>query len=692
MIQTYRNLIAKAFALVVLALTASCTTGKSVSQASWKLTYDDGISIRCGQTVVAGNMQAEYSWNGQIIKSSQYHHLRFREEPVSGGFGQGKQWTITYTDAQLPTLVQRFCIYDDVLLTDISIEANTVIGTNYMAPIVVEHTDTIASAPSRRALFVPFDNDAWVRFSSRELATTDTLRSYEATAIYDAVSRQGLVIGAIDHNQWKNAIDLTARGQRLVAYSGVADELTRDRLPHGKVSGKQVRSARMMIGLFSDWRTGMERYAQLCATATPPRPWEKAMPVGWNSWGALAFKVNHDNATAISDFFARELQPHSFANSDGLLYTGLDSGWNNFTEDELRDFADRCRRNNQVPCIYWTPFTDWRKNPEQALSEELRVKSEEFATAEVGGDARSAVANSSLFTLHSSLKYQDLYLYANGQPQELDGAYALDPTHPAVQAMMEQTHDLFRRCGFKYVKMDFMTHGRMEADSWYRSDITTGTEAYNYGMHLLDSIFSDIYLNLSISPIFPAQYAQSRRIACDAWNKIKDTEYTMNALSYGWWIDGIYQYNDADHVVLRDATEGENRARITSSVITGLYITGDDFSADTLAISRAKKFLTNPDINRLATGRSFRPLTGDSEQSEYVFLREEPDGTLHVVVFNYGDTPITFSFNHQQLGLSNVSYQAEELWSHRLVSTATPIDVPAKDVLVFRLSLPTAQQ
>ena len=80
----------------------------------------------------------------------------------------------------------------------------------------------------------------------------------------------------------------------------------------------------------------------------------------------------------------------------------------------------------------------------------------------------------------------------------------------------------------------------MEADHWYNKSINTGTEAYNYGMQLLDSIFHDMYLNLSISPIFPAQYAQSRRIACDAWNQIKDTEYTMNALSWGWWIDRIY--------------------------------------------------------------------------------------------------------------------------------------------------------
>ena len=109
-------------------------------------------------------------------------------------------------------------------------------------------------------------------------------------------------------------------------------------------------------------------------------------------------------------------------------------------------------------------------------------------------------------------KYKDIYLYANGKPQELDGAYAIDPTHPAVEAMMKKTSSLFHRTGFEYVKMDFMTHGAMEADKWYLPEVTTGIQGYNYGMQLLDKYFGDMYINLSISPVFPAQYAQSRRI------------------------------------------------------------------------------------------------------------------------------------------------------------------------------------
>lgn len=639
--------------LVSMALTG-CHSGAGVSQKDWRLGFDNGVNIRHGNTWVVRGMTAEYKFGDRLVNSKAYGKRTFKEERISDSFGKGKKWTITYTTPGLPELTQTFYLYDDYLLTDIRVASDGGVSTNYMAPIVVDATDSLICGHGKRMLFIPFDNDAWIRFASRPL-TADTLRSYEVTSIYDAQSRRGLVIGAIDHGSWKNAVDMTDRAKKLKAYSGVADALTRDRLPHGRLSGREVSSARMMIGLYDDWRDGMESFATANATVARPRRWERSMPVGWNSWGALAFKVNHDNSSRISDFFAEELQPRSFANADGQLYVGLDSGWNSFSESELKDFADRCRRNNQVPCIYWTPFTDWGKNPD--------------------GDVPGV----------DGYKYKDIYIYANGQPQELDGAYAIDPTHPAVRRMMEQTHDLFRRCGYEYVKMDFMTHGRMEADKWYRDGITTGTEAYNYGMHLLDSIFSDMYLNLSISPIFPAQYAQSRRIACDAWNKIKDTEYTMNALSYGWWIDRIYQYNDADHVVLRDATEGENRARITSSAITGLFIMGDDFSADSLAISRARLMLTNPDINRLATGRSFRPLVGDSELSESVFVRHEDNGDVHLAVFNYGDSERTYKFDLPLIGLDReADYDVEELWSHSRVDAGAAFVVPGKDVKVFR--------
>lgn len=639
------------FALFTIAVT-SCQSGTKVSSGKWTLAYRDGIDITCGDTPIARGLTAEYVLDGKNISTDAYRKRKFRLSDVNDRFGNGRKWEIVYKEEGLPTLTQTFYLYAGYLLTDIALSsAGGTVRTNYMAPIVLRQTDTIISNAGLRRLFVPFDNDAWIRYQSKK-DLADTLRSYEVTSVYNAFSRRGIVIGAVEHHQWKNAVDLLDKSRRLRVFSGVADKLTRDHKEHGYVEGATVRSAKVMIGLFDDWREGMETYADVNAIVAEPRRWDKAVPVGWNSWGALAFKVNHGNSTRISDFFAQELQHNSFANPEGLLYTGLDSGWNNFSEEELADFAGRCRKNNQVPCIYWTPFTDWGKNPERNVP-----GAEEY-------------------------KYKDIYLYANGKPQELDGAYAIDPTHPAVRKMMEQTADLFRRCGYGYVKMDFMTHGRMEADRWHRKDIATGTEAYNYGMHLLDSIFGDMYLNLSISPIFPAQYAQSRRIACDAWNKIKDTEYTMNALSYGWWIDRVYGFNDADHVVLRDATEGENRARITSAVITGMFITGDDFSADSVAIARAKAYLTNPDINRIATGRSFRPLNGDDEQAEHAFIRKEKNGDAYLAVFNYSDSDMQYRFDLPRMGIGSVR-SVTELWSHAPEDAGNAVTIPAKDVKVF---------
>lgn len=645
----------KAYIFLAALAACACTRPSAVSTAGWRLSYDKGVDIVYRGDTIAKGSWAEYALNGDTMKSGNYEHTTFKKQRIDDRYGRGVSWTLTMSGRDMPQLVRTFRLYDGFMLTDIALETDSTVSTSYMAPLVTRHTGDMIKGPMKRAVFVPYDNDKWIRYASSAQAG-DSLRSYEVTCVYDAEGRQGLVAGAIEHDTWKNAVELTDGRRSMKLYSGAADELTRDVKGHGAVCSARPRSAVMMLGCYDDWRDGMEHFADLNAVTTLPRRWDSAVPVGWNSWGALQFGVNHDNATEVAKFLADSLMPRSFHNADGLIYTGLDSGWDSFKETELKDFADRCKAMHQVPCIYWTPFTDWAKNPERQV------------------DAMP------------EYKYKDIYLYADGKPQELDGAYAIDPTHPAVRAMMEKTARLFRRCGYRYVKMDFMTHGRMEADSWYCKDITTGTQAYNYGMHLIDSIFSDMYINLSISPLFPAQYAQSRRIACDAWNKIKDTEYTMNALTWGWWLDRVYSYNDADHVVLRDATEGENRARVTSAVITGMFITGDDFSikGDSTAKARAVSMLGNERVNALIDGRAFRPLNADDDRSEHMFVRAEQDGRVCLAVFNYGDEPMTFSLPVERLPMQKgTEYKVQELWSGETVDSRNSVTLPSKDAMIF---------
>ena len=139
---------------------------------------------------------------------------------------------------------------------------------------------------------------------------------------------------------------------------------------------------------------------------------------------------------------------------------------------------------------------------------------------------------------------------------------ALDPTHPGTQKLIRATINRFKKAGFKYVKADFLNYGALEADRYYDPRVTTGIQAYNEGMKYVSrTLGKSMYFELSIAPLFPSQYANSRRIGCDAFGSIDDTEYTVNSLTYGWWLDRVYDFNDPDEMVLDGFSEGENRAR-----------------------------------------------------------------------------------------------------------------------------------
>lgn len=653
--------------IVLLGVVFFSCGNSSITTGKWKASYtqeNKGVNIEKDAQLVFNNIYASYRLGDKLITTKDYADNTVKVNDISDKFGKASVLQITYSDNDLPTLVQSFYIYPDkdYILTEFTLESSADISSNYMAPVNIDNAGQILGTGDNRALFIPFDNDCWIRYQSHPLAF-DSLRSYEVTSIFNNDSRNGLVIGSIEHDSWKTGIDIGKSTKEnigsLTCFGGVADSLTRDSKQHGALIGKIIKSPKIFIGYFNDWRDGLEEYGRANAAVAPPKAWDKAIPFGWNSWGVLQFQLTYTKALEVSDYFKENLQNNNFVNPDKTVFIGLDSGWNDFTEEELKAFVQKCKDNGQVAGIYWTPFTDWGKNPERTVQDVPEYK------------------------------YKDIYIYANGNPQQLDGAYAVDPTHPAIEQQMKIKSELFRRCGFEYVKMDFMTHGAMEADTWYKKDIQTGVQAYNYGMELLNKYFGDMYLNLSISPTFPSQYAQSRRIACDAWNKIKDTEYTMNAVSYGWWIDNVYQYNDADHIVLQEATDGENRARVTSAVITGLYITGDDFSkgGSKEGKEKAMKYLTNAEVNAIATGRSFRPVEGNGAKSENQFIRKDTEGNLYYVIFNYSEENITMNVPFERVGLdAAVDYKAKELWSGDNIDLKSSLTIPAKDVVLIKIS------
>ena len=235
-------------------------------------------------------------------------------------------------------------------------------------------------------------------------------------------------------------------------------------------------------------------------------------------------------------------------------------------------------------------------------------------------------------------------------------------------------------------------------------------EAYNEGFdHFLNEVDKGepMFIALSIAPIFPYHCGNSRRIACDTWGKIGQSEYSMNAVAGGWWTNEFYQYNDPDHLVLvgnEKETEGENRARVTNGAVSGMMLVSDNYSLEDksgrgdarLSHERARKILMNKDINEMGDfGRSARPVFGYREYNgkadgaeNCVVLNTEK--YIYVSVINYKDEAIGGEIPFERLGIAKADFDTvKELWTGETVSVgsdAVSYSVPGKDARVYRFS------
>lgn len=604
----------------------------------------------------------------ETVTSLDYRRRKITRAKIHDAFGRGETLVVESSNGTADKMRQTFRLYEnaDYFLADVAIMRTPAVSSRYLSPLTT-HTPAAFRAGDDRTLFVPFDNDKWVRYDARPFGGEVT--SYEVSALYDNTSREGLVIGSIEHNTWKTGVRSTTASNAITSlevFGGITSSETRDVLPHGKVSGATITSPKIFVGCFSDWRDGLDAYAKANAVVAPPRVWQGGVPFGWNSWGKLQFKLTFKKAIEVSDFFAKELQPNHFENN-GMVYIGLDSGWNKFSDTELKQFVQHCESNHQAAGIYFTPFTAWGAKDDDPVP-------------------------------GTPYRYKDIFLHAHGRKQHIASGVALDPTHPGTQALIRATLQRFQQAGFQYVKADFLNYGALEADRYYDPGVTTGIQAYNEGMQFVEKTLGKLYLNESIAPLFPAQYANSRRIGCDAFGSIANTEYTLNSLTYGWWLSKVYDFNDADEIVLDGFREGENRARVTSAAITGLFISGDDFSAGGSARGkeRAKKFLTNADVDNVARIRkSFRPVEGDTGNHAANLFTFQDRNHFYLAAFNYSATNADWRVDFSRVGLQTRGPVAgKELWSGAPIAATRSLNLhlPGTDAALYRFPLPAPPQ
>jgi len=513
------------------------------------------------------------------------------------------------------------------------------VRSRYLVPIDAPYPDKEGKALflslDQKMLLVPYDNDMWTRYESSVPRPGRT--SYDITAIYDEESFEGLILGALDFDVWKNAISWAAHDARaFLACSGAADAATHDTMPHGIVSGAEVASARFCMFWSDNIKSGMEHYAALCTRVQPPRPWSGKAIFGWNSYSALGLGLRLSHWEEAGDFIHDALP--GFSDEDGVTYINLD-GCFGMNPHEIRRIVEKLHARGQKAGWYASPCN---------------------CIAPLG----NLPIPGTLIPLKNLILEDD-----RGVPlPPADGSVPLDVTHPLWEQYARHQIRSVLELGFDYIKLDFLSHGGVEG-AHYRKDFT-GRMALNHAYRILEDELRradrEIFVSLSIAPLFPYFLGNARRCCCDSFGHIEDVRYVLNALNFGWWTNGtLYRYNDPDHLALYHSVvdgrgiipEADARSRYLSGIISGtLMILSDNYGPQgdphriRAARQRTMALAANPRLNALARlGKAFVPVELRSDTTPFYTLAHE--GKHYAAIFNFSREPQTLRFCAARGGL-----------------------------------------
>ncbi|MCL2105562.1 MAG: hypothetical protein FWH26_00620 [Oscillospiraceae bacterium] len=660
-------------------------------QGGLTLTLDkaNGVySIHDGANEIVSAACAAALIDGHRVYAQDYSTHTVAAAELSDGFGTGLEILFTHRGDGLWTMRQSFKIYEGkpCALSSVELfdeEAGGEIATNWIAPLIAAGDGCLRGGDS--FIRVPFDNDDYATFDP--VSVNSVGESYEMTALVNSKTGSAVVVGSVTHDSWKTGIHWQGYGgsvRRFDVVSGFVSFKTRDTQPHGTLRGEALRSSTIYIGVAGDWRGGLDAYGEANAVIAPPLPWNKPMPIGYNSWGTLQADVSTAAMYAISDY-VKENFHDSWKTPDTEVYINWDSFWNNRdsinSAEKAVAYVDYVKANGQKAGIYYTPFAIWLQ-PHQL---EGRTLNDEHGN---------------IYPLEECLLHD-----AQGSLLPLwDGALAYDVTHPAVKWRIYWDIKYFLDCGFEYIKFDFTGHGAMEG-AHHDSGVQTGIQAYNEAMGAIAAQIGDrMFINMAMSPIFPHQYVHSRRIACDTFYSLKDTKYMLNSLSFCFWQQKLFAYPDPDHTLVwgREGKAGENeaRSRVTSSVISGTtLLMGDNFpdpaGSAAQARDRFEKLLCNPDILAVArVGKIFRPAsftTPYRQGADNVYVMED-GGRVYIAVFNLESwLPKKVTLDLEALtGKTAKSYVMKELWSGETLTspgTKAVVSLEKADAKLFQVEL-----
>jgi alpha-galactosidase len=628
--------------------------------------------------------------------------------------GKGVRIIIRHSDNDKGiTLVQQVTLYQNrpYLLTNLTalskdrqLESRDICA---LAVLPRDQGSLLQPGTQPRFLDVPFDNDDWVNVLERKWEGQDkpvfSGISYEYSAVYDNAKLSGLVMGSLSHDFWKTGIVYRAGKQAglidsLKIYDGAATEDdpslphdyggqdgTHDQAPHGTIKGNNISSSVIYLCGSADVRKAFVDYGNANVLLNGRSEWKGNAPVYWNSFGVegvLGYEkvMMPPGVLKITDF----IQTLGNFNKYSKPVLSIDSyDQSIYTTELLASLGRYAKKKNQQMGFYFIPFAMWTwKN--------------NLDNTKIAG---------------SDYPIKDVLLHdKNGQPiayKDGDwGAFAMDPTHPAVRLYIINQLEKAKAIGARFIKIDFLTAGALESTRRYDPQVRSGLQAYNYGMKMLrsltDSIMGkDIFITQAISPMFPSQYAHTRFNSTDVYSHLRDdekgfphygsTEASLATGSHNWWVQGtLWPYTNLDVSIMKnfqknpDLSEKEVKVRLFAMMSMGSILgDGSDFR-DKLAADRAKVYLDNKNLCEFFSDpKAFTPLKfadGDTPDQQMAFYL--PGASPLLSLFNFDrQNQFNQEWHRKDLGLDDKEYMIKDFL------TDTPIGKIGKGQDTFSLNV-----
>ncbi len=659
------------------------------------------------------------------LKSIDFKTHTISVEKISDTIGgKGRLISIIHDDSNFPfRFIQNIVLYDKQPHVLISAKAESknvnsfLPGTRNISPFaLIPSSKGLLKMPGTKHCLIdfPFDNDNWVDVVTRNLQEKEKMNgvSYELAAMYDKETFAGFVAGSVTHDVWKTGIIYSSSKNEatldsLVIYGGAATpdipglpdsfggkDGTHDVMPHGIVRGPIVQSPVIFLLALDDVRNCYMQYGKCNSKVNGSKRWKADAPVYWNSFG-VEDVLGHRNVmmppgvNKISDFI--QTLDNFNACQPVLSIDSYDQ--NIYSTKVLASIEKYAAQKGQKLGFYFTPFALWTWSN---AAGNTKMTGSDYTIGEV--ILKDASGN--------------FVPYKKGDW----GAYPLDPTHPATRLSIIDRLLKAKAIGATFIKIDFLTAGALEAAGYFNKEITTGMQAYNYGMkmlqHLTDSIMGpDVFITMAISPMFPHQYAHTRFLSTDVYSHLRNdqtgfphwgsTASSMISATNLWWVQGtLWPYTNMDVMIMKsfqknpDLNEQEIKVRLYTLITMGSILgDGSDYRNE-LTAQRARIFLNNKNACLyFKNPRAFTPINfpeGVKQDQQLSFYL--PGDTVLLSAFNFDkEKPYNVIYKLEEIGLKKGRYLIKDFLTDREVGSidqsqsTISLSVPVKDALLLKI-------